>query len=199
MTALERRDTARRVAFAALLNLVLCAGELAGGFAGHSLSLLLDAVHNLSDEMALVLLAIAFARPEGRVSSALTRIANVGSVVGLVSISVLVAWQALVRLQHPVAIEAGIVGGVGALAVLGNLGVALILKAPAREHGSVRLAYLHNLGDAGASLAPLVAGLVAWLTGYSIFDPLLALGVAGWILFETWREVRGHSHSGEPH
>jgi len=196
----QRRSTARRLAWAALLNLALCGAELAGGLAGHSLSLQLDAVHNLSDEASLVLLAVAFLRPHGRVSSALTRVANVASVIGLVSISLLVCWQAIVRFSNPVAIEAGIVGGVGVLAVLGNLGVAWILRAPARLDGSVRLAYLHNLGDAGASLAPVVAGLLALWTGTSLFDPLLALLVAGWILFETWRELRHeHSHSGEPH
>ena len=197
MAPLERRSTARRLALAALVNLALCGVELAGGFAGHSLSLLLDAVHNLSDEMSLVLLALAFARPEGRLSSALVRVANFGSVAGLVSISVLVAWQAIARLSNPVAIEPGIVGGVGAFAVLGNLGVAWILKAPAREDGSVRLAYLHNLGDAVTSLVPAAAGLLVWLTARPAFDPLLALGVAGWILFETWREVRhGHEPAG---
>jgi cobalt-zinc-cadmium efflux system protein len=190
MQAQGRRPIAKRLALAALLNLFLCGAEIAGGLAGHSLSLLLDAVHNLSDEAALLLLWIAFTRPEGRVSTALTRVANAASVTGLVTISVLVAWQAIARLAHPVAIEPGIVGGVGALAVIGNLGVALILRAPAGQHDSVRLAYLHNLGDAGASLVPVAAGLLAWITGSGIFDPLLALLVAGWILFETWRELR---------
>jgi Co/Zn/Cd efflux system component len=63
------------VAAAAALNSAIFAIEAATGFAADSLSLVMDSVHNLSDELALVLLYLAFILPQG-VSRHLLRSAN---------------------------------------------------------------------------------------------------------------------------
>jgi cobalt-zinc-cadmium efflux system protein len=55
---------------------------------------------------------------------------------------------------------------------------------------SIRLAYLHNLGDVYVSLAPVVAGLLVTLLGQSLFDPLMALLVAVWLIGTTVQEIR---------
>jgi len=39
------------------------------------------------------------------------------------------------------------------------------------------------------SLAPVAAGLLVSLTSYPIFDPLIAAGIAVWIIASTVREV----------
>jgi cobalt-zinc-cadmium efflux system protein len=62
---------------------------------------------------------------------------------------------------------------------------------PSEHNAAIRLAYIHNLGDVWVSLAPVSAGLLLILTGYSIFDPLIAGGVAVWIIASTAREVVG--------
>jgi cobalt-zinc-cadmium efflux system protein len=61
--------------------------------------------------------------------------------------------------------------------------------APSRNNAAVRLAYIHNIGDAYVSLAPVAAGLLVTLTDYSLFDPLIAGAIALWIIVATSREV----------
>jgi len=53
------------------------------------------------------------------------------------------------------------------------------------------LAYIHNLGDVWVSLAPAAAGLLLILSENSLFDPLIAGGIALWIIVTTAREVFG--------
>jgi cobalt-zinc-cadmium efflux system protein len=51
------------------------------------------------------------------------------------------------------------------------------------------LAYVHNLGDVYVSLAPVLAGLLLTISGHSFFDPLIAGGIALWIIGSTLREL----------
>jgi Co/Zn/Cd efflux system component len=78
---------------------------------------------------------------------------------------------------------------IGLLAAAANWGVARLLLEPSRCNPTIRLAYLHNLGDVLVSLAPVAAGSLIALTGRSFFDPLLALFIAAWILWATALEV----------
>ena len=68
------------------------------------MALLMDSVHNLSDEMGLVLLYLAFILPLG-VSRNLLRSANVFNSVGLIAVSALLLWQVIERLLHPVPVQ----------------------------------------------------------------------------------------------
>jgi cation diffusion facilitator family transporter len=172
------------LAAAAALNTAIFVVEAVAGFQSDSLSLLMDSVHNLSDEMALVFLYLAFVMPHG-ISRHLLRSANVFNSVGLLVVSGLLLWQAVERMLHPASVVGGVAIVVGLLAAAANWGVARLLVAPGRRNAAIRLAYLHNIGDVYVSLAPVVAGLLVTVTGYSIFDPLIAAGIAVWIIIST--------------
>jgi len=178
----------RPLAAAAALNTAIFVVEAVAGFKADSLSLIMDSVHNLSDEMALVFLYLAFVLPHG-ISRHLLRSANVFNSVGLILVSGLLLWQAAERILHPAAVVGSIAMVVGLLAAAANWGVARLLLAPSRNNPAIRLAYIHNIGDVYVSLAPVAAGLLVSLTGYSIFDPLIAACIAGWIILSTVREV----------
>jgi cobalt-zinc-cadmium efflux system protein len=138
--------------------------------------------------MALVFLYLAFVLPHG-VSRHLLRSANVFNSVGLVLVSAVLLWQAVERMLHPTPVLGSVAIAVGLLAAAANWGVARLLLAPSRRNAAIRLAYIHNIGDVYVSLAPVAAGLVISVTGYSIFDPLIAAGIAAWIIVSTVREV----------
>ena len=176
------------LAAAAALNTAIFVVEAVAGFQADSLSLLMDSVHNLSDEMALVFLYLAFVLPHG-VSRHLLRSANVFNSVGLVLVSAVLLWQAFERMLHPAPVVGSVAIAVGLFAAAANWGVARLLLAPSRRNAAIRLAYIHNIGDVYVSLAPVGAGLLVSLTGYSIFDPLIAAGIAAWIIVSTVREV----------
>jgi cobalt-zinc-cadmium efflux system protein len=78
---------------------------------------------------------------------------------------------------------------VGLGAALANWAIARLLWQPSQSNAAIRLAYLHNLGDAFASLAPVLAGVLVSVSGSSFFDPLVAGGIAVWIIVSTVREV----------
>jgi cation diffusion facilitator family transporter len=180
----------KRVGAAVGLNTAIFVVEAIAGLESNSLSLIMDSVHNLSDEMALVFLYLAFVLPLG-LSRNLTRSANVFNTVGLVAVSALLLWQAIERVMHPVAVPGIVPVVIGLAAAAGNWGVARLLREAARENASIRLAYLHNLGDVQVSLAPVLSGVLVSLTQFPAFDPLIAAGIAVWIIVSTLRETIG--------
>src|SRR2546426_3595646 len=183
----------KSLAAAVALNSAIFIVETIAGYGADSLSLIMDGVHNLSDEMALVLLYLAFVLPHG-VSRHLLRSANIFNSVGLVLISALLLWQAVERILHPAPVVGSVAIIVGLAAAAANWGVARLLLAPSRNNAAIRLAYIHNIGDVYVSLAPVAAGLLVTLTGYPIFDPLIAGAIALWIIVSTAREVFASSH-----
>ncbi len=176
------------VGVAVVLNTIIFVVEAIAGLKAQSLSLIMDSVHNLSDEAALIFLFLAFVLPL-TLSRALQRWANLLNSVGLLLVSGLVVWQAIERLLHPVPILGIVPLVIGLLAAAANWGVAQLLLEPSRRNPTIRLAYLHNLGDVLVSLAPVAAGSLIALTGRSFFDPLVALVIAAWILWSTSLEV----------
>ena len=182
----------KSLAAAVLLNTAISAVEAVAGFESGSLSLLMDGAHNLSDEMALIFLYLAFILSQG-VSRHLLRTANLFNSLGLVMISGLLAWQAVERFLHPVPVHGAIPIIVGMAAAAANWGVAWLLWKPGRNNAAIRLAYIHNIGDVYVSLAPVLAGFLMIVTGRSVFDPIIACAIAIWIILSTAREVLGSS------
>jgi len=181
----------RSLIAAAALNTLIVVGEGWAGWSSGSLSLLMDAVHNLSDELALLCLVLAWRWP-GRLGRNSQRTANLLNSVGLLALSALLLVRAVPRLLDPQPVHGAVPLATGLLAACANALVALLLSRLARQHAAVRLAWLHNRGDVLVSLAPALAGALMLLTGQPIWDPLLALLVAAWIAWSTLHELRHH-------
>ena len=178
----------KSVAAAAALNTAIFVVEAIAGFQADSLSLIMDSIHNFSDELALLFLFLAFVLSRG-VLRMLLRSANNFNSVGLVLVSGLLLWQAIERLFHPVPVAGVIPIVIGLAAAAANWGVARLLLAPSLNNAAVRLAYIHNMGDIYVSLAPVFAGVLISVTGYSLFDPVIAAAIAVWFIVSTGREV----------
>jgi cobalt-zinc-cadmium efflux system protein len=176
------------LAFAAGLNTAIFIGELFGGVIGHSNSLIMDGVHNFSDELALVCLYLAYLIPI-KMSRNIQRIANVLNSVGLMTICGFLVWQSVERILNPGLTVGYIPVVAGLLAALANWGVAKILNPVKGQNASIRLAYIHNLGDINVSLAPTVAGILVMVTGKSFFDPVIAIFIGIWVISSTSREI----------
>ena len=178
----------KAVAAAVALNSAIFVVEAVAGYEASSLSLIMDSIQNLSDEMALVFILLAFVLSQG-ISRHLLRTANIFNSVGLVLVSALLLWQSVERLLHPVPVQGAVPIVVGIAAAAANWGVARLLFEPGRNNATIRLAYIHNLGDVYVSLAPVVAGFLIALTGYSFFDTLVAGAIAVWFIATTGKEV----------
>jgi cation diffusion facilitator family transporter len=171
----------RPLALALALNTVVLGPELVAGMSANSLSLVMDGVHNVSDEVALAMLVVAYTLRAGLSGNAL-RLANLFNSVGLLGISAFLVWRALERISHPPSIFGVLPVVAGLIAAAGNWGVARVLREASREDPAIRLAYVHNLGDTVVSMAPVLAGTLTLLTGRAVFDPILALVVAAAII-----------------
>ena len=178
----------RAVGAAVALNTSISVVEAIAGYQANSLSLMMDSAHNLSDEMALIALWLAYIVARGP-SRTLLRSANLFNSIGLIAVSGVLLWQAAERFLVPVPVQGAIPIVIGLAAAAANWGVARLLLAPSEHNAAIRLAYIHNLGDVWVSLAPVAAGLLLVLTGFSFFDPLVAGAVALWLIASTGREV----------
>jgi cobalt-zinc-cadmium efflux system protein len=165
------------IATALWLNTIALVVELAAGAASNSISLVVDGIHNVSDEAALALLVLAYTLRAG-LSGRLLRLANLCNSTGLLAISGLVVWQSIERVARPQPVAAVVPVLAGLFGAATNAGVARALRGPSRYDAAIRLAYAHNLGDTLVSLAPAAAGGLVLATGNPIFDPLVALLIA---------------------
>jgi cobalt-zinc-cadmium efflux system protein len=194
MDQVRSRGPALKVALA-LTCLVLLV-ELVGGLVSHSLALLSDAGHVLTDVFALGLAWFAVSqanRPaDARRSYGYHRVSILAALVNSVTLIVIVlaiGYEAIRRLAHPEPVQGGIVIVAALIGIAINVFVAFGLRGHAQSL-NMRAALLHVLGDIGASVGVVVAGVVILLTGWLYIDPLLSLGIAVLIAFGAWGIVR---------
>lgn len=173
---------------ATVLNTAVLGAEVIAGVSAGSLALVADGVHNLSDEMGLVLLWLASMLRHG-LSRTAVRWANLVNSAGLIAVSIAIIVQAFARLSDPGPVLGLVPVTVGLAAALGNWSVARVLEPWAQTNPAIRLAYLHNRGDVLMSGVPILAGVLVLLTGQPMLDPALAILVALWIIVTTLREV----------
>jgi cobalt-zinc-cadmium efflux system protein len=178
----------KAVAAAVIINSAIFVVEATAGYQADSLSLIMDSIHNLSDELALVFIYLAFVLSQG-ISRHLLRTANVFNSVGLILVSLVLLWQSIERLLHPVSVQGVIAIAVGIAAAIANWSVARLLLEPGRNNAAIRLAYIHNMGDVYVSLAPVAAGLLVTFSGYAVFDTMIAAAIALWFIGSTGKEV----------
>ena len=172
------------------LNTVVLIVEIAAGIGSNSFSLIMDGIHNLSDEVALVLLVLAYSLRTG-LSGKLLRYANLYNSVGLLVISVFLILRVVERLSHPVEVFGLVPIVAGLIGALANWGVARVLREPSKEDIAIRLAYVHNLSDTLVSLIPVGAGVLIFVSGSFLFDSLFALLIAAVVVITTLRAVVG--------
>src|ERR1700681_2230298 len=190
------RSRASVLKLALALTCAVLAIELIGGLASHSLALLSDAGHVLTDVFALGLawFAVAQARrpADQRRSYGYHRVSILAALVNAVTLIVIViaiAYEAVRRIANPEPVQ-GVVVIVSALvAIAVNSYIAFGLRGNAKSL-NLRAAMLHVVGDVAASVGVVVAGTVILLTGWLYIDPLLSLAIAVLIAFGAWRIVR---------
>jgi cobalt-zinc-cadmium efflux system protein len=190
------RDRSATLRWALVLTCVVLAVELAGGLLSHSLALLSDAGHVLTDVFALGLAWFAVAqanRPaDKRRSYGYHRVSILAALVNsivLIGIVIAIGYEALRRLANPEPVQGGIVIIAALLGIAINAYVAFGLRGD-HHNLNMRAALLHVTGDIGASIGVVLAGAVILLTGWLYIDPLLSIAIAVLIAYGAWRIVR---------
>jgi cobalt-zinc-cadmium efflux system protein len=176
---------------AVAITLGLVATEFVVGTIAHSLALVSDGWHNLTDVPSLVLAAIAIhwehRPPDHQKTFGYQRAGVLAAFVNslvMIAAAVFLCYKGYERVMAPQAVATGAMLWVGLVALLVNGAVTLGLAGD-RHDLNMRAVFIHNLGDALSSVG-VVAG--AWLisrTGQSIIDPILAFLIAGMILWSA--------------
>jgi len=191
-------DRGRGALTAALvLVLGLMAGEIAAGIVAHSLALLADAGHLLTDAAALgaaIVAAALAARPaKGALTFGLGRaeiLAAQGNGITLLVVAVWVVYAAVRRLIAPTTVHGGIVLAVALAGVAVNLVATAVLSRADRSSLNVRGAFLHVATDLAAFAATAAAGALVLTTGWDRFDPIASLLVAALMVRSSWSLLR---------
>ena len=166
------------------------------GIRAHSLALLSEAGHNLSDFLAL-LLSLAAVFLEGRPPSATKTygyrragvLAALVNSLSLVVVSFFIFYEAFRRIQHPEHVHAGLMIWVAAAGVVMNGAIAFLLWRSGRDV-NVRSALLHEVGDTVSTAAVIVGGWAILWTGQFWIDPALSFGIGALILWSSFGIVR---------
>jgi cobalt-zinc-cadmium efflux system protein len=179
------------LAGAVAATLVLVVAELLGGFVGHSISLVSDALHNLSDVPTLLISWVALnwaARPADQERTYGYQRAGVlaafTNAILLVLVSLGLFYEAFERFLHPVAVHESWMIGVSLLALAINGGITLALVRSRRDL-NLRSLLIHNFGDAISNIGILVGAVVIRITGAQWLDPLLGVMIAALVLWST--------------
>jgi cobalt-zinc-cadmium efflux system protein len=180
-----------RLAFG--LTILVLIVEVVGGVLAHSLALLSDAGHVVTDLLVLGLSAFAL-RQIARPASARRSFGyhRVGILVALLNavllgaIVVAIVIGAVSRLQNPGAVQGPLMAGAAALGLIIALLIGLFLR-PMQRDLTVRSALLHVWGDAWASGGVIVGGIVIALTNFVAIDPILSLAIAALIAWNASR------------
>ncbi len=179
------------------LNLAFVGVEAAYGLLSHSLTLLADAGHNLSDVLGLGLAWVAsiLARrgPSPRYTYGLkgsSILASLGNAVLLLVAVGAIAWEAVQRLMQPEPVASNVVMIVAGIGIVINTATALLFASGSKQDINIRGAYLHMAADAAVSLGVVLAGLAIRLSGWVWLDPLVCLIIVAVIVYNTWGLLR---------
>ena len=177
--------------FAVMITVVLVATEFVAGSLGHSLSLISDGWHNLSDIPSFIFAWLALyleeRPPSQRKTFGYQRAGVLAAFVNaliLVVIAAVICYTGYQRVIHPQPVASSVMIAVGLVALLVN-GSITYGTIRGRSDLNVRAIFIHNLGDALSNVAIIVGAIIIRLTGESMADPLLAFLIAGMVLWSA--------------
>lgn len=192
---------AKMLSIALLLTGGFLVAEVIGAFAFNSLALLSDAGHMLTDVAALViaLMAIRIGQkaPDDKRTFGYRRfeiLAAAFNAMMLFGVAIYVLIEAIQRFRQPEP-----VGSTGMLIIAGlglviNLIAMRLLMAGKERSLNVKGAYLEVWADMLGSIGVIAGALVIQFTGWTLVDPIVAIGIGLWVLPRTWVLLRDTSN-----
>ncbi len=187
----------RKLMIASIATAVFVAVEVAVGIRANSLALIGDALHNVTDTLAL-LLALFAVRVERRPATSaksygwhragvLAAFINAGA---LAAFTIFLFVEAAQRLRAPGGVNSKAMLVTAAAALLLNGSITLWLRGHGRHDLNIRGAVLHMLGDALSSVGIMGAAILIGVTGEQFWDPAVSIAIGVLILWSSWGILR---------
>lgn len=189
--------TEKRLLATLALNLFIPLIQIAGGLFAHSMALVSDALHNLSDFTAVLISYIAHRIGKRGASTRNTfgyrRAEVIAALVNgaiLAAASAFIVYHAFKRMFHPETVLGQIVILAAIVGIAGNGLSAWLLHRDAGHNINIRGAFLHMIGDLMTSVVVLVSGLVLTWRPWYWLDPVLSLLIVAYILRNCWKILK---------
>ena len=184
-----------------LLNITTSIVQIIGGLFSGSLSLISDALHNLSDSIALVISLIAVKlSKKGNTETKTFGYKRAEILVALfnacmlIVVSVVLFKEAYARLLNPHQIDGALMLVVAIVGLIANLISVFLLKGHAHSDMNIRSAYLHLFSDALSSIAVIVGALAISLYKAYWIDPVLTILIGLYVLKSGYQIVEDSIH-----
>ena len=194
---MSRAKTTRRLAVAMAIAAGILALETVGGFASHSLALLSDAGHVLTDLLALGMTLFALRLAERPTNSRATFgyhrvgiLVALANGISLIVVASLIVHEAYRRFVAPPAVNAVELLVIASVGLAANLAMLALLERGHNEDLNVRSAWLHVVGDSLGSVGVIASAIVLMITGWPYVDPIASVLIAFLILANGWGVVR---------
>ncbi|MBB6732531.1 cation diffusion facilitator family transporter [Cohnella zeiphila] len=187
----EQSSSKRALWITLILTLFFTVVEVIGGLLSHSLALLSDSAHMISDVIALGLsmtaIYLATRPPNAKYTFGYLRFEIIASLLNglaLCVISVGIFIEGIARFIHPVDIKFGLMLVIASIGFIVNLVLTIVLSRSHHEEENlnVQSALWHFIGDLMSSAGVIVSAIVIYYTGLMFFDPLISM-VIGVIIF----------------
>ncbi len=186
----------RRLVLAVAVNVLLTVAQVIGGVVSGSLALIADAIHNLSDALALAIALIArrIARQPADANHTYGhgRAEMIGALFNLawlVFIGLFLIVEAVDRLIEPQPVEGWTVVIIAGIALAIDVATVLLTWKMSRTSMNIRAAFIHNLSDALASVGVIVGGILIITHGWLYVDAVVTLLIAAYILGHAAMEI----------
>jgi len=170
--------------------------ELAGGWLSGSLALMSDALHMLTDTLALALslwaVGVALRPPTRERTFGYHRAEILAALLNgstLIIISMLIFYEAALRLLDPPEVEVPLMLAVAVAGLAANAVAAWLLHDRSPHNLNVRGAYLHVLGDLLSSIGVIVGAMLMLALGWWVADPIISIVIGVIILAGAWKLV----------
>jgi cobalt-zinc-cadmium efflux system protein len=187
----------KKIFWVTLLNAGITVAEVVGGILSGSLALLSDAVHNLSDTVAIALSyfanRIAQKPKDARRTYGYKRAEILSAFINstvLLAISALLIVEAFKRLKSPESINGNLMIAVALIGLIANSLSVLLLEKDSHENLNIKSSYLHLLSDTVSSVGVLAGGVAIKLWGVLWIDALVTVLISLYILKETWNVIK---------
>ena len=199
----QKREQKLRVVM--WLNIAIVAAQVVFGIVAHSLGLIADAGHNLTDVAAVLtsLIAVRLTRRAANPQRSFgyhraTVLAAQANAASILVVTALVTYEAIRRLTHPTAVDGAVVIVVALAAAAANLAAVVVLRDGHIGHGhgggqdlNTRSVVLHMAGDTAASIGVALTGVVIVATGgWYWLDPAISIAIGLLIAAQAWRLLR---------
>ena len=187
----------RRLGWAVAINLGLTVVQVVGGIMAGSLSLIADALHNFSDAAGMIL-ALAARRisrrpPDADRTFGYGRAEVVGALINLTAILVIsmtLVIEAVTRMFDRPPVDGWIVVIVAGVALVIDAATAVLTYSVSKDSVNIRAAFLHNLGDAMASVGVIVSGTLIILYDWYWADLIATVGISAAVAWMSWAPMK---------